>query len=51
MRIRGAMIRGRVNVTPVSSIDKTDHHDLAVKLLKVALNTKTLTYPTFYNYW
>ena len=29
--------------TPVSSINKTDWHDIAEILLKVALNTTTLT--------
>jgi hypothetical protein len=29
---------------PVSSINKTDHHDIAEILLKVALNTINLTY-------
>ena len=29
---------------PVSPNNKTDHHDIAEILLKVALNTKTLTY-------
>jgi len=29
--------------TPVSSTNKTDHHDIAEILLKVALNTITLT--------
>jgi hypothetical protein len=29
--------------TPVSSTNKTDHHDITEKLLKVALNTITLT--------
>ena len=29
--------------TPVSSTDKTDHHDITEILLKVALNTITLT--------
>jgi NADH dehydrogenase FAD-containing subunit len=28
--------------TPVSSINKTDHHDITEILLKVALNTITL---------
>jgi hypothetical protein len=30
--------------TPISSTYKTDHNDIAEILLKVALNTKTLTY-------
>ena len=30
-------------VTQISSTNKTDHHDIAEILLKVALNTKTLT--------
>jgi len=30
-------------VTPVSSTNKTDHHDIAEILLKVALNIITLT--------
>jgi hypothetical protein len=29
--------------TPVSSINKTDHHNITVILLKVVLNTITLT--------
>jgi membrane-anchored protein YejM (alkaline phosphatase superfamily) len=29
--------------TPVSSTNKTDHHDIAEIVLKVALNTITLT--------
>jgi hypothetical protein len=29
--------------TPVSSINKADHHDITELLLKVALNTKTQT--------
>jgi hypothetical protein len=29
--------------TPVSSINKTDHHDIIEILLKVVLNTTTLT--------
>jgi hypothetical protein len=29
--------------TPVSSTNKTDHHDITEILLKVALNTTTLT--------
>jgi len=29
--------------TPVSSTNKTDHHDITEILLKVALNTITLT--------
>ena len=29
--------------TPVSSTNKTDHHDIAEILLKVALNIMTLT--------
>ena len=29
--------------TPVSTTNKTDHHDIAEILLKVALNTITLT--------
>ena len=34
--------------TPVSP--KTDHHDIAEILLKVALNTKTLTYNKYKTY-
>jgi hypothetical protein len=30
--------------TPVSSTNKTDHHDIAEIVLKVALNTITLTW-------
>jgi hypothetical protein len=33
--------------TPVSSTNKTDRHDITEILLKVALNTKTLT-PLYY---
>jgi hypothetical protein len=33
--------------TPVSSANKTDHHDIAEILLKVALNTITLTLYTY----
>ena len=34
--------------TPVSSINKTDHNDIAEILLKVALNTITLDYITLF---
>ena len=33
----------QVSVFPVSSTDETDQHDITETLLKVALNTKTLT--------
>jgi hypothetical protein len=32
-----------LNPTPVSSTNKTDHHDITEILLKVVLNTITLT--------
>jgi hypothetical protein len=35
--------------TPVSSPNKTDHHDITEILLKVALNTITLTPNPYYN--
>jgi uncharacterized protein (UPF0297 family) len=35
-----------VHSTPVSSINKTDRHDIAEMLLKVALNTIPITYHT-----
>jgi hypothetical protein len=34
-----------VGFTPVFSTNKTDHHDISEILLKVALNTITLTLP------
>ena len=38
--------------TPVSSINKTDRHDITEILLKVAINTKTLTlYPKVLWLW
>ena len=36
-------------VTPVSSTNKTDSHDIAEILLKVALNTIPLTLPPFFS--
>jgi hypothetical protein len=35
--------------TPISSTNKTDHHDITEILLKVALNTITLTLYTVFN--
>jgi hypothetical protein len=37
------MTCGKSVVSPISSTNKTDHHDIADILLKVALNTITLT--------
>jgi hypothetical protein len=37
--------------TPVSSTNKTDHHDIAEILLKVTLNTITLTPPYLFHHW
>ena len=34
--------------TPVSFTNKTDHHDITELLLKVALNTTTLTLKSLY---
>jgi hypothetical protein len=31
--------------TPVSTTNKTDHHDIAELMLKMALNTITITVP------
>ena len=36
--------------TPVSSTNKTDHHDISEILLKVALNTINQTKPSFIYY-
>jgi hypothetical protein len=37
--------------TLVSSINKTDHHDITEILLKVALNTINLNKSIYLNYW
>jgi hypothetical protein len=36
--------------SPVSSTNKTDHHDISDKLLKVVLNTITMTLPNINTY-
>jgi hypothetical protein len=50
-RLRGLYLEcGTQNLSsPVSSTIKTDHHDITGILLKVALNTITLTHIGFYN--